>query len=213
MFTGIVEEIGTVESLARAGGGHQLRVRARKVLEGLRLGDSVAVNGACLTATAFDGESFTVGLSPETLRRTNLGEVGPGDRVNLERALRPIDRMGGHFVQGHVDGVGSVADRRQEGDAVNLRFVCPPELSRYVVEKGFIAVDGVSLTVTARGDGWFTVTLIPFTQQAVTLSDKRVGEKVNLEVDIIAKYVESLLGRREGGGRITAEFLVEQGFM
>lgn len=213
MFTGIVEEIGTVESLAQAGGGYQLKVRARKVVEDLKPGDSVAVNGTCLTITRFDSGSFTVGLSPETLRRTNLGEVRSGDRVNLERALRPTDRMGGHYVQGHVDGVGVVAERRREADALAVRFTLPGELSRYVVEKGFVAVDGVSLTVTGCGEGWFTVSLIPFTQQAVTLGEKAVGEKVNLEVDIMAKYVESFLARREERRGITPEFLAEQGFV
>ncbi len=213
MFTGIVEEVGRVELLAKVGGGYQLRVRARKVLEELKLGESVAVNGTCLTVTRFDAGVFLVGLSPETLRRTNLGELKPGDRVNLERALRPTDRMGGHYVQGHVDGVGSVAERRRDGDALVLRFGCPPELSRYVVEKGFVAVDGISLTVTGCGEGWFSVSLIPFTQEAVTLADRGVGEKVNLEVDIMAKYVESLLARREGGRGITPEYLAEQGFI
>lgn len=190
-----------------------MRVRARKVLEDLKLGDSVAVNGACLTVTRFDASGFTVDLSPETLRRTNLGEARPGDRVNLERALRPTDRMGGHYVQGHVDAVGAIAERRREGDSLVVRIGCPQELSRYVVEKGFIAVDGVSLTVTGRGDGWFAVSLIPFTQRVVTLGDKAVGEKVNLEVDIMAKYVESLLAHRERGRGVTAEFLAEQGFI
>ncbi len=213
MFTGIVAEIGAVQSLVGGAEGYQLRVRAQNVVEDLKLGDSVAVNGACLTVTSFDAGGFTVGLSPETLRRTNLGEARPGDRVNLERALRPTDRMGGHYVQGHVDGVGSVAGRRREGDALLVRFTCPAELSRYIVEKGFIAVDGISLTVTGRGEGWFTVSLIPFTQQSVTLSDKGVGERANLEVDIIAKYVESLLGGREQGGVITERLLAEEGFM
>lgn len=199
--------------MAKAGGGHQLRVRAGKVLEDLKLGDSVAVNGTCLTVTSFDAGAFVVGLSPETLRRTNLGELRPGDRVNLERALRPTDRMGGHYVQGHVDGVGTVVERRREGDAVNVRLSCGPELSRYVVEKGFIAVDGISLTVTGCGDGWFSVSLIPFTQQSVTLGGKGVGEKVNVEVDIMAKYVEGFLARQERGRGITPEFLTEQGFI
>jgi len=212
MFTGIVEEVGVIGSLVRAGAGYRLWVRGRRVLEDLKLGDSVAVNGACLTAAELGESAFAVDLSPETLRRTNLGELKPGDRVNLERALRPLDRMGGHFVQGHVDGVGTIAERRLEGDAVNVRFTCPADLSRYIVEKGFVAVDGVSLTVTARGEGWFAVSLVPFTQQAVTLTDKRVGAKVNLEVDIIGKYVESLIAVRREGTGITHRFLAEHGF-
>lgn len=211
MFTGIIEEIGVVESLARSGGGFQLRIRAAMVLEDLKLGDSVAVNGACLTVTRFDARGFDVGLSPETLRRTDLADLRPGERVNLERALRPIDRMGGHYVQGHVDGVGTVSSLRGEGDALVVRLSAPSNVSRYVVEKGFIAVDGISLTVTGCGDGWFTVSLIPFTRQAVTLSDKKVGAKVNLEVDIMAKYVERFLGQGGSRGHVTAELLARQG--
>ena len=212
MFTGIVEEIGRVESLADAEGGYRLRVAAQKVVGDLKLGDSVAVNGACLTVTHFDRRSFAVGLSPETLRRTNLGQLKPGDPVNLERALRPTDRMGGHYVQGHVDGVATIAERRREGDALLLRFTLHPELSRYVVEKGFVAVDGVSLTVTGCGEGWFSVALIAYTQEAVALPGKAVGDGVNVEVDIIGKYVESFLGKREAQGGVTREFLAEHGF-
>ena len=213
MFTGIVEETGTVENLGQGGGGYRLRVRARKVTEDVKLGDSIAVNGVCLTVTAFDANSFSVGLSPETLRRTNLGEMKPGDRVNLERALRPSDRMGGHYVQGHVDGVGVVTERRREGDSLLMRVRVPEEISAYIVEKGFIAVDGVSLTVTGCGTDWFSVSLIAFTQQAVTLAEKGVGDRVNLEVDIIGKYVQSFLARRGTQRGITAEFLAEEGFL
>lgn len=213
MFTGIVEEVGFVESVARAGGGHHLSVKARLVVADVALGDSISVNGACLTVTRFDSSGFTVGLSRETLRRTNLGDLRPGDKVNLERALRPGDRMGGHYVQGHVDAVGTVAERRQEGDSLVVTIGFPGELGKFVVEKGFIAVDGVSLTVTASGDDWLSVALIPFTQQVVTLPDKRQGARVNLEVDIIAKYVESILSRREQRGRVTRELLAEQGYL
>jgi riboflavin synthase len=163
--------------------------------------------------TDFNSGGFTVGLSQETLRRTNLGELKSGDRVNLERALKPSDRMGGHFVQGHVDGVGTVLDRRKEGDSLIVRFAVPEEITRYVVEKGFIAVDGISLTVAGCGDGWFSVALIAFTQGAVTLADKGAGAKVNLEVDIIGKYVESFLARRQMRRGITAEMLAEEGFI
>ena len=213
MFTGIVEEIGTVEALGKGGGGFQLRVRARKVTEDAKLGDSIAVNGVCLTVTTFDVNGFAVGLSPETLRRTNLGEMKPGGRVNLERALRPFDRMGGHYVQGHVDGVGVITERRREGDSLLMRVRVPEEVSPYIVEKGFIAMDGVSLTVTGCGTEWFSVALIAFTQQVVTLTEKGVGDRVNLEVDIIGKYVQSFLARRGVQRGITAEFLAEEGFL
>lgn len=211
MFTGIVEEVGTVESLVQAAGGHQLRVRARRVVEDVKPGDSIAVDGACLTVTRFDSDGFTVGLSPETLRRTTLGALRHGDRVNLERALRPTDRLGGHYVQGHVDGVGVVAERRREGDSLVMRFTIPEGLSRYVVEKGFVAVDGVSLTVTGSGEGWFAVSLIPFTRQMVALGEKGVGARVNIEVDVIAKYVESLLARSRSRGGIKADLLADLG--
>lgn len=213
MFTGIVEEVGSVAGLTQEKGGYGLRVHAEKVVEDARLGDSIAVNGACLTVTQFDSSGFVVGLSPETLRRTNLGDLKPGDPVNLERALRPTDRLGGHFVQGHVDGVGTITQKRREGDSLVMRFQTPPEVSRYIVEKGFIAVDGISLTVTGCGDGWFTVALIAFTQQVVTLPNKKVGDAVNLEVDIIGKYVDSLLSRRDGRRGVTAEMLAEEGFI
>lgn len=213
MFTGIVEEVGSVVSLARAGGGYHLAVKGRLVVSDVALGDSISVNGACLTVTRFDSSGFAVGLSPETLRRTNLGDLRPGDMVNLERALRPGDRMGGHYVQGHVDAVGTVADRRQEGASLVVTIGFPRELGKFVVEKGFIAVDGVSLTVTASGDDWLSVALIPFTQQVVTLPNKKQGARVNLEVDIIAKYVESILSRREQPGRVTRELLAEQGYL
>jgi len=213
MFTGIVEEIGKVEALGQGGGGYQLRVRARKITEDVKLGDSIAVNGVCLTVTAFDVNGFAVGLSPETLRRTNLEGMKPGDRVNLERALRPSDRLGGHFVQGHVDGVGTIAERRREGDSILMRFRVPEEISQFIVEKGFIAVDGVSLTVTGCGADWFSVALIAFTQGVVALAEKGAGDAVNLEVDIVGKYVQSFLARQGVQRGITAEFLAEEGFL
>ena len=195
MFTGIVEEIGTVQSLAERDGGVYLRVAARRVCEDLRLGDSVAVNGVCLTATAFDAASFTVGLAPETLRRTDLGDLQPGSGVNLERAVAAGGRMGGHYVQGHVDGTGEIVGARPEGDSLWMTFRAPPDLLRYLVVKGFVAIDGISLTIAERRDDTFSVALVAYTQSAVTLAQKTVGDRVNLEVDVIAKYVESLLQR------------------
>lgn len=193
MFTGLVEEVGRVRTLRRVGDSVLLDVAAKLVLEGLRLGDSVAVDGACLTVTDIGDEGFTIGLSPETLRRTNLGERVPGDPLNLERAVPVGGRLGGHYVQGHVDGVGRIVGRRREGDSLVVTFSTPTELLRYVVVKGFIAVDGASLTVTERVDDRFSVALVAYTQSAVVLPNKPDGSTVNLEVDIIAKYVESLL--------------------
>lgn len=193
MFSGIVQEIGEVVALEREGEHVRLRVRAPRTAPRLAIGDSVAVDGVCLTAIALEGEVFTVGLAPETLRRTNLGALQAGARVNLEPALRAGEPMGGHYVQGHVDGVGTIVADTPEGDSRRLRFRAPPELLRYVVVKGFIAVDGISLTVTECDDESFGVVLIAHTQEATTLGEKTVGDTVNLEVDVVAKYVERLI--------------------
>ena len=193
MFTGIVEEIGTVQALEERDGSVQLSIAARTVTDDLRLGDSVCVNGACLTVTRHDRDGFTVGLAPETLRRTNLGDLSAGSGVNLERALAVGARMGGHYVQGHVDGVGVIESARPEGDSLWMTFTAPADLLPYLVVKGFVAVDGISLTITARVRDTFSVALVAYTQTAVTLARKQPDQRVNLEVDVIAKYVESLL--------------------
>ena len=199
MFTGIVEEIGTVQDL-RHGDGVTLRVAAQRVLGGVQLGDSIAVDGTCLTVTDFGADWFEVGLSPETLRRTSLGDLVVGSGANLERALAAGQRMGGHYVQGHVDGTGQILERVPDGNSLRVSFSVPPQLERYVVEKGFIAIDGVSLTVTEVGSGRFGVVLVEYTQSAVTLPRKAIGARVNLEVDVLAKYVERLLEARFGTG-------------
>jgi riboflavin synthase len=195
MFSGIVEEIGALQAWRRDG-SDTLRIGARQVLDGTRLGDSIAVEGACLTVTALGEGWFEVGLSPETLRRTNLGERQVGDGVNLERAVAVGQRLGGHYVQGHVDGTGQILERRPDGSSLSVTFSLPSQLERYVVEKGFIAVDGISLTVTAVRPGQFSVALVEYTQAAVTLPRKPVGATVNLEVDVLAKYVERLMEAR-----------------
>jgi riboflavin synthase len=192
MFTGLVEEGGTVLEVRPGEAGARLVVGARRVLEGLAVGDSVAVSGACLTAVEVLDGAFAVDCVAETLRRTTLGGLGPGDRVNLERPMRLGDRLDGHLVQGHVDGVGTVRGARAEGESTVLEIAPPPELLRYVVEKGSIAVDGVSLTVAARLPDAFTVALIPHTMAVTTLGPQAAGRAVNLEVDVVAKYVESL---------------------
>lgn len=208
MFTGIVEEIGEV--LARS--SDQLRVKASVVLAGTKLGDSIAVNGACLTVTDLQRQSLRVGVSPETLRRTNLGALRPGDKVNLERALRVGDRLGGHFVQGHVDATAELLAIRQEAGSRVMQFRLPTALRNYVVEKGFVALDGISLTVTGVSDSTFSISLIPFTIQNVTLSQQRPGYEANLEVDILGKYVERALAAREGRRSVTEEMLEQYGF-
>ncbi len=207
MFTGIIEEVVTVKSM-RAG---CLTVLAAKVLEGMGLGDSIAVNGACLTITALNTNSFSVDIMPETIRCTSLGLLRPGDRVNLERPLAFGGRLGGHLVEGHVDATGRVLSLVPETEAMLARYAAPPEIMRYVVEKGFIAVDGVSLTVMDYDPSSFRVSLVAYTLQHTILGDKRPGDLVNLEVDIIAKYVERLQGKGSSG--ITVDFLVEHGFL
>ena len=189
MFTGIVEEVGVVSSLE----GSLLCLRAETVLEGMRLGDSIALDGVCLTVVRLDEGGFCIELSPETLRRTTFGGLKAGDPVNLERPLAVSDRLGGHIVQGHVDATGRVVSCKPEGDCFILRLSCPKRLMPYVVEKGFIAVDGVSLTVVKKSATTFTVSIIPYTLANTVLKDKITGGRVNLETDVVAKYVESLL--------------------
>ena len=191
MFTGIVEEVGVVAKISDNG----MTVRATKVTEDLKLGDSIAVNGACLTAVRFDRTEFSVDLSPETMRRTSLGQLSVGGPVNLERALLASDRMGGHIMQGHVDGTGRVMSTKPDGDSTIFRIRVPKRLHRYIVEKGFVAVDGISLTVVKRGASSFTLAVIPYTLKNTNLASLSVGDRVNLEADILAKYVESLLDR------------------
>jgi riboflavin synthase len=193
MFTGIVEEQGTIlVAHTDMDRDNTITIRCRTALEGTRIGDSISVAGVCLTVTHMTDDSFSVGLSPETLRRTNLGVRKVGDNVNLERALTYGGRMGGHYVQGHVDGVGHISDIRFEGESKFITITPPPEMLKYIVMKGYIAVDGVSLTVAALDDTSFGIAMIAHTQQVVTMGSQAVGEPVNLEVDIIAKYVERI---------------------
>lgn len=215
MFTGIVEEIGAIARIGRAGSGHEMSVRARTVTEGTRLGDSIAVNGVCLTVTRQQAGVFMVGLSPETRSRTNLVDLKEGDAVNLERSLTPASRMGGHFVQGHVDGTGTVTAFRPDGDALWVTVRSPVELMRYIAPKGFVALDGASLTVVDVYDDAFTVSLVAYTQQHITLPRQKAGYRVNIEVDILGKYVEKLLELRFGQTRkqgLTLDDLAQYGY-
>jgi riboflavin synthase len=194
MFTGLVQDLGTVTAVDATPDGVRLAVRSALAGE-LSLGDSVAVNGVCLTATRVDGGEFAADVMHETLRRSALAEIAGGARVNLELPLRASDRLGGHVVQGHVDGVGTVREVRDDGFARVVTIAAPGELLRYVVEKGSIAVDGISLTVAALGDDWFSVSLIPETIERTSLGRAEPGRPVNLEVDVLAKYVERLVAR------------------
>jgi riboflavin synthase len=196
MFTGIIEELGEVVRLAARDDAALLSVRGPLVTSDVRHGDSIAVNGVCLTVVAVDGEVFTADVMAETLRRSSLGALVPGDPVNLERAAALGSRLGGHLVQGHVDGVATVVAREPAQHWEVLRFTLPAGLDRYLVEKGSITVDGVSLTVVAVGPDGFEVSLIPTTLKQTTLGTREIGDPVNLEVDVIAKYVEKMLGGR-----------------
>ncbi|HEX3722751.1 MAG TPA: riboflavin synthase [Nitrolancea sp.] len=210
MFSGIVEEIGHVVALNRGGGENELTVRCHTVLEGTRIGDSMSVNGVCLTVTELRADSFVANLQPVTLSLSNLGALGAGDPVNLERSVAVDGRIGGHFVQGHVDGVGRIAAKHGQGKAVLVRVSAPDNVMRYVVERGFIAVDGASLTVMEVQSRGFVVSLVYHTQQHITLTDLRIGAPINLEVDVIAKYVERLVGRDSTG--VDMELLRRAGY-
>jgi riboflavin synthase len=192
LFTGLIEDVGTVAEIDSAGDGARLRINTRLAAE-LDSGDSIAVNGACLTAVEADTAGFTAEVMNQTLRLTSLGPLQPGDRVNLELAVRAGDRLGGHFVQGHVDGVGEVTEAEEDGFARRLRVGVDPELAGLAVERGSIALDGVSLTVSALGDDWLEVSLVPETLQRTNLGDAAPGRSINVECDVIAKYVQRLL--------------------
>ena len=230
MFTGLIAALGTVERLAEGSTSCRLTVRAPKLLSGVKIGDSIAVNGVCLTVVHLRGDTFTADVMPETVRRTTLHLLQPGDRVNLEKALRPADGLDGHIVQGHVEGVGSIQQIVPEGNALVYRIKAPRELLRYIVEKGSIAVDGISLTVTEADDSGFGVSLIPHTAKMTTLGFKHAGDAVNLETDILARYVEKMLGldktgngsagrhkpgadeNKDAESELTEEFLLKHGF-
>lgn len=206
MFTGIIEEVGVIKlSVA-----DKVTVSAGKVLEGMEPGASIAVNGVCLTVTGMNADSFSAAVMPETIRRTNLEHLSAGDRVNLERPLTLNRQIGGHLVEGHVDDTGKVVSLTPEKGALIMKIAAPPAVMRYIVEKGFIAVDGISLTVINRERSGFSVSIVDFTRRNSILSDTRIGDIVNLEVDIIAKYVEQMVKRSDG--KITESFLNEHGF-
>ena len=230
MFTGIIEEIGSVRHVISGSVSGEIRIGASKVLQGTKVGDSIAVNGVCLTVTRLLGDGFTADVMPETLRRTNLGRLGGGDPVNLERAMAADGRFGGHIVSGHIDGTGKITQMRPEGNAILVTITAPQEIMALIVEKGSVAIDGISLTVASATDDSFQVSVIPHTGEETILLKKRVGDAVNLENDVIGKYVQKLLGANCGSGgayggmetekqaqkqpqsKITMEFLAEHGF-
>lgn len=233
MFTGLVEEIAIVRSVVRTANSARISISANKILEDIHLGDSIAVNGICLTVTDFGHGWFSVDAVPETVRRTNLRMAKAGSRINVERAMQLNSRFGGHIVSGHIDGVGILKTRRDEDIAVVLTYETSPDVLRYVVSKGSICVNGVSLTVMDVDESSFSVSVIPHTGRNSSLLDGRIGDVVNLECDVIAKYLEKLVGRQTSGGgldsnqsasvwgqrqekkqsRITMNFLQENGFL
>ena len=215
MFTGIVEEMGTVRRLNQAPNRCELELTASKVLEGTAIGDSIAVNGVCLTVVRMGEDHFTADVMPETLRRSNLGQLKTGSKVNLERAMAADGRFGGHIVAGHIDGTGTIRSMQPEGNAVLVTISAAPELLRYVVEKGSIAIDGISLTVASVEADRFSVSVIPHTAEVTLLGRKHAGDTVNLETDIIGKYVEKLLRpqvQEAPKSGLTLEFLASNGF-
>lgn len=218
MFTGLIEEIGTIKSIRKGAKSIRLQVSASKIMDDVKLGDSISTNGICLTVVDFDAHGFSADVMPETMSRTNFGLLGTGSRVNLERALRMGDRLGGHMVSGHVDGLGEVIAKEQDDNAIWVSIAAPKNILKYIVEKGSVAIDGISLTVAYVDQQIFKVSIIPLTQEDTTLTSKKNGEKVNLECDITAKYIEKFMFHRdEDNGYdeksdISMNFLKENGF-
>lgn len=217
MFTGIIEEKGIIKQIVKGEKSSIIAIQANKVLEGTNIGDSIAVNGICLTVTNINNSCFSADVMAETMRRTNLGNQSEGSKVNLERALTPLTRMGGHIVSGHIDGTGKIINYLNEENAIWVTIETKIEILKYIVEKGSIAIDGISLTVAYVDNNCFKVSIIPHTSQETTLIDKNIGDTVNLECDIIAKYVEKLVGLKKDNeninDEISEEILIEYGFM
>lgn len=203
MFTGIVEEKGTVRRITSGSSECSIELYAKKVLEGTQIGDSIAVNGVCLTVTAMGHDWFRADVMPETIRRSSLGDLKPGSKADLERAMAAGGRFGGHIVSGHIDGTGVIKELRHEGNAVWARITTPQSILRLIVEKGSITIDGISLTVAGLGNDYFEVSVIPHTAAETVLLDKKVGDRVNLENDIVGKYVERLMSAYNPNGKVT----------
>lgn len=219
MFTGIIEEQGKICGIKKSEKGAVLTIQAKKVLNGTQIGDSIATNGVCLTVTSITGDKYTVDVMAETMRRSNLGDLKVNDQVNLERALRLDSRLGGHIVSGHIDDIGVIKDYTREDNAVWVTIDAAPAIMKYIVEKGSITIDGISLTVATVSDESFQVSIIPHTGEETGLLKKKPGDTVNLENDILAKYVEKLLGfngatsSASGESKINMDFLAENGFL
>ena len=196
VFTGIIEELGTIKGVRKQSEGIRLSVTAKVIMDGMKTGDSIAVNGACLTVTEFDNTSFTADVSGETVKRTTLEKLRPGDKVNLERPMKLSDRLGGHLVSGHIDGIGVIRGVERRGGMSVFTFEVQKEIQQYLIQKGSIAIDGISLTVNEVNGNRYTVTVIPHTAEMTTLGFKKTGDIVNLEADMIGKYVEKFIRTR-----------------
>lgn len=218
MFTGLIEEIGKIKGIKKGASSIALSVEASQIMDDVKIGDSIATNGVCLTVVSFDKSGFTADVMPETMNRTAFAELKSGSSVNLERAMRLGDRMGGHMVSGHIDGVGQVVENRLDDNAIWISIAAPAEVLKYVIQKGSIAIDGISLTVAYVDDNMFKVSIIPLTQDETTLTSKKVGSVVNLECDLTAKYIEKFLFNKEvdqeknNKSNISMNFLKENGF-
>lgn len=216
MFTGLIEEVGTMLSASNGEKSMKLTIKAKKVLEDIKLGDSISTNGVCLTVSSFDRNSFTVDVMPETMRKTNLGKLKKGSPVNLERALMVSDRLGGHIVSGHIDGTGTIREYKDEDIATWLTVETNIEIIKYIIPRGSIAIDGTSLTVADTSDNSFRVSLIPVTKEETVLLKKKVGDEVNLECDIVGKYIEKFMTFNENIKKTSAidmKFLIDNGFL
>jgi riboflavin synthase len=216
MFTGLIEEIGEIKSIEKAAKSARITIKSEKVLQGIKIGDSICTNGVCLTVTEFSNNTFSVDVMAETVRSSNLGKLKPGYKVNLERALRLSDRLGGHIVSGHIDGIGTIVDLQSEENATWVSVKTTKDILKYIVHKGSITIDGISLTVAYVDDNIFKVSIIPHTKGETTLVIKKIGDEVNLESDMMAKYVEKLLNYGEVPKEkkpISMDFLKENGFV
>lgn len=215
MFTGLIEEIGMIQSVIKSANSAQLTIKADKVLQDTKLGDSISTNGVCLTVISISNKTFTVDVMPETMKRSNLKNLKPGSQVNLERALKLGDRLGGHIVTGHIDGIGHITAIEEDENATWITIDAEPRIMKYIVEKGSISIDGTSLTIAYADDETFQVSIIPLTRDETTILSKKTGEEVNLECDVLGKYIERLLmfkENRKNVDTIGMDFLRENGF-
>ncbi|PID78072.1 MAG: riboflavin synthase [Deltaproteobacteria bacterium] len=217
MFTGIIEGFGTIKTISGAGEGKKMQIESDFELDDTKIGDSIAVNGACLTAVKVSGRVFEVDVSPETMDKSTFPQSKPGDRVNLERALKVSGRLDGHIVSGHIDGTGTISSVEEKGNAIIIRINAPENIMKYIIEKGSVAVDGTSLTINSWGEGFFSLAVIPHTRNLSTIGSKKVGERVNLESDVIGKYIEKLItgktAHSENNGGLSIDFLKNNGFL